>query len=147
MKTHLEKEDSILHGKLRTACGRSVREECTTTVLSDVECLTCMQSNYYDKREKEMRENQGGKDEFIEEEENDSATDKQVGGAWYKKYDIQPIEFVMQNEDALHPTDAFMLNNVLKYCLRHREKNGVEDLEKAIHYIELVKEHTYEEET
>lgn len=84
--------------------------------------------------------------EVEEDKQNKSATDKQVGGAWYKKYDIQPIEFVMENEDALHPTDAFMLNNVLKYCLRHREKNGEEDLEKAKHYIDLVKEHTYSDE-
>lgn len=76
-------------------------------------------------------------------DEDNKAIDKQVGGSWYKKLDIQPIEFIMQNEDALHPTDAFMLNNVLKYVLRHREKNGEEDLEKAIHYIELVIEHEY----
>lgn len=73
----------------------------------------------------------------------DSATEKQVGGSWYKKYEIQPIEFVLSNGDQLHGNDSFVLNNVLKYIMRHRDKNGKEDLDKAIHYIELLKEHEY----
>jgi len=147
MKTHLKSDDSWFDNKSYTACGRTIEDSHVTKDLENVNCLGCMQTNEYD-----MREEQGSKQEFIEEEnppvdpEDQSATDKQVGGSWYKKYDIQPIEFVMQNEDALHPTDAFMLNNILKYCLRHREKNGEKDLEKAIHYIELVKEHEYSDD-
>jgi hypothetical protein len=75
---------------------------------------------------------------------SNKAKDKQVGGAWYKNYSIQPIEFVLENEDQLHPSDAFLLNNVLKYICRHRKKGGEDDLDKAVHYIELVKEHTYD---
>ena len=156
MKVHLISNNSSSANVAKMACGKRIGSpgKFGTRDLDKVTCLSCMQTNEYD-----MREEQGSKQEFVEENyvgpdmnppadpEDQSATDKQVGGAWYKKFTIQPIEFVMQNEDALHPTDAFMLNNVLKYCLRHREKNGVEDLEKAIHYIELVKEHTYEEET
>jgi archaellum component FlaD/FlaE len=72
------------------------------------------------------------------------STDKQVGGSWYKDLNIQPVEFVMENEDSLHPTDSMAINVVLKYLVRHRNRNGAEDLEKAIHYIEMVKEHSYD---
>jgi hypothetical protein len=59
-------------------------------------------------------------------------TDKQVGGEHYKKYKIQPVEFIMQNNI------PYAEGNVIKYILRHRDKNGIEDLKKAIHYIELI---------
>jgi hypothetical protein len=32
---------------------------------------------------------------------------------------------------------------VIKYVCRHRQKNGIEDLNKAIHYLELAKELYY----
>jgi hypothetical protein len=59
-------------------------------------------------------------------------TDKQIGGEHYKKYKIQPVEFIMQNNI------PYAEGNVIKYILRHRDKNGIEDLKKAIHYIELI---------
>lgn len=69
------------------------------------------------------------------------ATDKQVGGSHYKNYDIQPIEFIQRN--AL----PFIEGSVIKYVCRHREKNGRQDLEKAIHYLELLIELEYKGET
>ena len=57
---------------------------------------------------------------------------KQVGGNHYKKYKIQPIEFIIKNNI------GFVEGNVIKYILRFKEKGGVEDLLKAKHYIELL---------
>jgi len=84
-------------------------------------------------------------EEHRKKAEEYKAKDEVVGGSPYNEFTIQPIEFVLDNEDALHPTDAFLLNNVLKYLCRHREKGGKEDLEKAVHYIQMVVEHTYED--
>jgi hypothetical protein len=57
---------------------------------------------------------------------------KQVGGNHYKKYAIQPVEFIVKNNI------GFVEGNVIKYILRFKEKGGVLDLEKAKHYIELL---------
>jgi hypothetical protein len=57
---------------------------------------------------------------------------KQVGGNHYKKYKIQPIEFIIKNNI------GFVEGNIIKYILRFKEKGGVSDLEKAKHYIELL---------
>jgi len=61
------------------------------------------------------------------------ASEKQVGGNHYKQYAIQPIDFIEANNI------PYIEGNVIKYLLRWRDKNGVEDLDKAIHYIELLK--------
>jgi hypothetical protein len=57
---------------------------------------------------------------------------KQVGGSHYKKYKIQPVEFIIKNNI------GFVEGNIIKYVLRFKEKGGVSDLEKAKHYIELL---------
>jgi hypothetical protein len=57
---------------------------------------------------------------------------KQVGGNHYKKYAIQPVEFIVKNNI------GFVEGNVIKYILRFKEKGGVQDLLKAKHYIELL---------
>ena len=57
---------------------------------------------------------------------------KQVGGNHYKKYKIQPVEFIIKNNI------GFCEGNIIKYILRFKEKGGVKDLEKAKHYIELL---------
>lgn len=62
---------------------------------------------------------------------------KQVGGDHYKNTSIQPIEFIRANNL------TFCEGSALKYITRHRRKNGKEDLEKAIHYLELEIEGTY----
>ena len=61
-----------------------------------------------------------------------SALDKQPGGNHYKDFAIQPVEFIFQNKI------PFIEANVIKYLLRWRNKNGLEDLEKAKHYIDLL---------
>ena len=63
-----------------------------------------------------------------------SPRDKQVGGDHYKKMAIQPGDFIRQNDIGWYE------GNAIKYICRHKAKGGRQDLEKAIHYLELAKE-------
>ena len=56
----------------------------------------------------------------------------QVGGNHYKDLKIQPIEFIYANNI------PFCEANAIKYLCRWRNKNGLQDLEKARHYIDLL---------
>ena len=56
---------------------------------------------------------------------------RQVGGNHYKDFHIQPYEFISKNNL------TFFQGNVVKYVCRYLHKNGIEDLEKIIHYCEL----------
>lgn len=67
-----------------------------------------------------------------------SALDKQVSGSHYKELVIQPIQFIHANNI------PFMEANVIKYICRHKSKNGLADLEKAKHYIDLLIELEYQ---
>lgn len=67
-----------------------------------------------------------------------SALDKQVGGDHYKNQGIQPVEYIHANKL------NFFEGNAVKYITRHRTKGGKADLEKAIHYIELIMELEYD---
>lgn len=64
-----------------------------------------------------------------------SAFSKQVGGGHYTKMKIQPFQYSMEN--GLDP----MQHTIIKYVTRFRDKNGIEDLEKAKHTIDLLIEH------
>ena len=64
--------------------------------------------------------------------------EKQVGGKHYKNFKIQPAEFI--NENKL----LFAEGNAIKYICRHAQKGGIEDIDKAIHYLEMIKERDYE---
>jgi hypothetical protein len=64
----------------------------------------------------------------------------QVGGNHYKDMKIQPIEFTMKNNL------NFCQGNVIKYVTRYKHKNGIEDLKKAKHYIDLIIDLEYGEE-
>ena len=57
--------------------------------------------------------------------------EKQVGGNHYKYFRFQPYEFISKNNL------SFFQGNVVKYVCRYKDKNGIEDLEKIIHYCEL----------
>ncbi len=61
-----------------------------------------------------------------------SSLEKQIGGNHYKKFKIQPIEFIILNNL------NFLEGNVVKYVCRYRFKDGLRDLEKAKHYIEML---------
>lgn len=64
--------------------------------------------------------------------------DVQIGGNHYKKLKIQPTEFIHANDI------PFIEGNIIKYVIRHRDKNGIEDLKKAKHYIDLLIQFEYE---
>ena len=61
-----------------------------------------------------------------------SARDYQIGGDHYKGIGIQPIEYIMANNL------DFCEGNVIKYVSRWRQKNGLDDLLKAKHYLEFL---------
>ena len=65
---------------------------------------------------------------------------KQIGGNHYKKYKLQPSQFVTENK-LLYPEGC-----VIKYVVRHQDKGGKEDLEKAKHMIDMIIERDYEDE-
>jgi len=65
------------------------------------------------------------------------ATDKQIGGSHYKEFAIQPAEFIYRNKLGWHE------GNAIKYVVRHKFKNGRQDIEKAIHYLEMLLELEY----
>ena len=66
-----------------------------------------------------------------------SAYDKQIGGSHYRSLKIQPSKFVVENK-LLYPE-----GNVIKYVLRHQDKGGKQDLEKAKHMIDMIIERDY----
>ena len=66
-----------------------------------------------------------------------SALDVQEGGGHYKSMKIQPVVFCMAN--GLDTCQS----NIIKYVCRHDSKNGLEDLKKALHYLELWMEFKY----
>ena len=72
--------------------------------------------------------------------DTDNAWDKQVGGEHYKQYAIQPAQFALANGL------DYAQSNAIKYIVRHKDKNGVQDLDKAVHYIELLKQYYYKGE-
>lgn len=63
---------------------------------------------------------------------NVSALTVQEGGDHYKKLAIQPVEYMHANGI------AFMEGSVIKYVSRWRAKNGIADLRKARHFIDLL---------
>lgn len=56
----------------------------------------------------------------------------QIGGQHYKDMAIQPAEYIHLNNI------GFLEGGAIKYLSRWRKKNGIQDLQKAIHMIELL---------
>ena len=56
---------------------------------------------------------------------------RQEGGDHYAKHKIQPYTFITTNNL------SFFQGNVIKYVVRYKDKNGILDLKKIIHYCEL----------
>jgi hypothetical protein len=67
------------------------------------------------------------------------ASQTQVGGDHYRRMSIQPVKFIHSNHI------PFLEANVIKYVCRHRAKGGRADIEKAIHYLQLILELDYPE--
>lgn len=56
----------------------------------------------------------------------------QIGGSHYKDMAIQPMEYSMKNN--FTP----LQHTIIKYISRYKFKNGLEDLQKAKHTLELL---------
>jgi hypothetical protein len=56
--------------------------------------------------------------------------DEQVGGRHYIEKSIQPWDYIIANKM------GYLEGNIIKYVTRYKEKNGVEDLIKAAHYLD-----------
>jgi hypothetical protein len=68
-----------------------------------------------------------------------TASRRQIGGEHYKDMAIQPSEFIYRNRL------NWIQGNIIKYVCRYPLKGGKKDIEKAIHYLELLKEWEYGE--
>jgi Protein of unknwon function (DUF3310) len=64
---------------------------------------------------------------------------RQVGGDHYRRFKIQPVEFIIANGI------GFLAGNVIKYATRYAFKGGAADIRKIIHYCELILEFEYGE--
>lgn len=73
----------------------------------------------------------------IIETPGDGALGVQVGGDHYRTLPIQPLHYAQLNR--LTACEF----NVLKYITRHRSKGGRQDIEKAIHCLEVLLELEY----
>lgn len=63
---------------------------------------------------------------------NDNPLDVQIAGDHYKKLAIQPVEYIHANGL------PFIEGCVVKYVTRWRAKDGLRDLEKARHFLDLL---------
>lgn len=61
----------------------------------------------------------------------DNPLDYQVGGDHYRRLTMQPIEFA-----AINGLNCFDFS-ILRYVTRHRTKNGAQDVQKALQYVDL----------
>ena len=50
----------------------------------------------------------------------------------YSQYKIEPVEFITQNRL------NYLQGNIIKYIVRYKQKNGIEDLEKAKTYLQYL---------
>jgi len=68
-----------------------------------------------------------------------NALEQQVGGKHYRECEIQPVEYIVKNNL------DFLEGNIVKYVTRHRTKGeGKKDIEKVIHYAQLILEMHYD---
>ena len=63
----------------------------------------------------------------------------QVDGNHYTSMKIQPAEFINENQI------LFAEGNAIKYICRHQKKGKRRDIEKAIHYLEMILERDYDD--
>ncbi len=118
--------------------------------MSDKESEECLinpedrgwsQESYRDYMKRKDRETKPRSIEGTYSYEYDNATDKQIGGSHYKDCAIQPVDYIVKNNL------DFLEGNVVKYITRHKTKGeGIKDIEKVIHYAELILEKHYGKE-
>lgn len=70
-----------------------------------------------------------------------SANEGQVGGTHYKDKAIQPWDYIVANNL------GYLEGNIVKYVSRWRDKGGIDDLRKVLHYTQkLIEVETKKEE-
>ena len=74
-------------------------------------------------------------------QERGKASQQQVGGDHYSTMAIQPAVYAQRNQL------NFIEGCVVKYVSRHRNKNGAEDIKKAIHFLNLLLEIEYKDQS
>lgn len=106
------------------------------------EWMDCIIYSSVDKGSLYVREKDDFFEKFVEvvDSKNKNPLQTQVGGNHYKDLKIQPIEFIHANNL------DFMTANVVKYVVRAKNKNGSQDIRKAIHYCQLILKLDYGEE-
>jgi hypothetical protein len=62
------------------------------------------------------------------------ANEEQVGGEHYRNKAIQPWDYIVSNNL------GYLEGCVVKYVSRYKEKGGMQDLEKAAHYLQKLME-------
>ncbi len=69
----------------------------------------------------------------------DSPLNRQVGGLHYHVGTIQPVEYIEGN------SLGFLEGNVVKRVTRHNREGGkgAQDIDKAIHELQLLRHHRY----
>lgn len=70
-----------------------------------------------------------------------SAYKNQIGGNHYQDLVIQPTDYIIKNNI------SFAEGNVIKYVSRHKQKGKEQDIKKAIHYLSMILETTYNVKT
>ena len=68
----------------------------------------------------------------ILDESWDDPLTAQVGGDHYKNLVIQPVEYITANNL------SYLQGSVIKYVTRYQDKNGIEDLQKDIHFVKMM---------
>jgi hypothetical protein len=71
------------------------------------------------------------------DKDKDIGLQRQEGGDHYRRFKIQPVEFIIANQL------GFLAGNIVKYATRYKFKGGAEDVRKIIHYCELILEFEY----
>ena len=69
---------------------------------------------------------------LIEMLEIKSSLKTQIGGNHYSKLKIQPVQYIHANNI------PFIEGSIIKYATRWRDKGGIKDLEKIIHFTNLL---------
>lgn len=107
-------------------CGSIINFQTERRIDGDTKCLGCGHSG-------------PTKSFIVKKPEEKKATDVQEGGQHYKNMKYQPVVF------AHNVSLSFLEGNVVKYITRYEFKNGLEDLKKVKHYIELMLQLVYGE--
>jgi len=85
-----------------------------------------------DRSLKELLENSEDWGMYDDKSKDKTALNSQVGGSHYADHAIQPVEFIHTNGL------GFCEGNCIKYLCRWEAKGGLQDLEKARHYIDML---------